>query len=276
MQLEEIKNILNDHIKKGSWKLEDSPAGKSKTSYIGVHEDKKVFIKLELANEAVMRLAVIGITPPILYANEQIVIQKFVNGKYPTTDWIANNYKKFAHLIKKYHHDEKLQNILKKNKPATYKKILDSFFSDVIEWSEQVSEFAQNKEAKQHLEKLISVKPTNIIDLPVPVHADPNITNFILDDNKIYTVDWDDIHLSDPMRDIGQFLWNYVPQNKWEDFFNEYDLELTSKRKYRLFWWISIMSLFVGFWFDIYQKDTATYKRYLKESIVVANKYLNN
>lgn len=271
---EEIKKILNIHVKKGVWQLKDSSSGKSKTSYIGIHNDQKVFIKLESANEALKRLATIGITPTILYVNQQIIIQEFIEGSHPIIDWITNNYKEFANIIKKYHSDDTLKTILKKNKPSSYERILESFLREVKDWKQQVDDFVKNKEARQHLEKLISGKPTNIIDPSVPIHADPNISNFILHKTKIFIVDWDDIKLSDPMCDIGQFLWNYVPQDKWEAFFNDYSLELTNERKYRLFWWISIMKLFVGFWFYIYQKETVTYKKYLEESIMIADKYL--
>lgn len=274
MKLDEIKKLLNDHVGKGLWQLKDSPYGNSKTSYIGVCKDKKVFIKLVSSNEALKRLSTLGIAPKVLYADRYIIIQEFVEGIHPTLGWISNNYKNFSSLIKRYHSDEVLKSILQENKSSNYEVILVSFLQELRDWEQQVDNFSENKEAKQHLEKLIDGKPTNIADPSVPIHADPNITNFILCKEEIFIVDWDDIHLSDPMRDIGQFLWNYVSQDKWEVFFNMYGLKLTSERKYRLFWWISIMKLFVGFWFYIYKKDIDTYQKHLKESIMIAEKHL--
>ncbi len=37
----------------------------------------------------------------------------------------------------------------------------------------------------------------------VPVHPDPNTKNILLTSDSLLMVDWDDIQLSDPMRDAG-------------------------------------------------------------------------
>jgi thiamine kinase-like enzyme len=274
MQQTEIKKILNEKVKSGSWQLKDSPAGKSKTSYIAVLEDLKVFVKLESTNNALVRLSEIGITPKIIYVEENIIIQEFINGDYPTSDWIADNYDKFAKLIYKYHSDKKLKDILKKRISSDSEAPFTTFLKEVRDWEKQIDGFSNDERAKNHLEKLVASRPKDISDLAMPIHADPNICNFILKDNKIYSVDWDDIQLSDPLRDIGQFAWNYIPENKWELFVKECGFDFTAERKYRFFWWISILKLFVGFWFYIYQKDTDTYKKYLAESIEVADEYL--
>jgi len=124
------------------------------------------------------------------------------------------------------------------------------------------------------LQNLLERHPKNISDTPVPIHADPNITNFILSENQLYIVDWDDIRLSDPMRDIGQFLYNFVSEENWISFFNAYSLDLNTERKQRIFWWVAAMKLFVGLWFYLYQDDADKYIEYLEESIAVREKCL--
>ena len=108
MKPDKIILVLNTHIEKGFWQLTDSPTGKSKTSYIGIHKKKKVFIKLDSANEPLGRLSAIDITPKVLYSDQNISIQECIKGDHPTIDFISDNYKQFANLIKKYHSDQEL------------------------------------------------------------------------------------------------------------------------------------------------------------------------
>ncbi len=274
MNIEEIRQVLNSKIKKGNWKLEESPAGKSKTSYIGVLEKDKVFIKVESVNTSLLRLADTNITPQILYADSKIIVQEYISGEQPSTAWLNRNYQEIAKLICKYHSDEKLKAILELETPSEYKETSNRFLREVEKWKKEIDTSSKDESVTKHLDRLIEGKPKAISDETTPIHADPNISNFILKEEKIYIVDWDDVRMSDPLRDIGQFAWDYVPKEKWNTFVSQCGLEFTKEREYRFFWWISMTKLFVGFWFYIYQKDKDTYKKYLAESILVANKYL--
>ena len=78
----------------------------------------------------------------------------------------------------------------------------------------------------------------------VATHGDPNRKNLILTDG-VYLVDWDDLALSDPLRDIGQLLWWYVPRNKWKHFFEHFGLD-TDDAPDGLYWWVAAESLDVA------------------------------
>ncbi|MPZ13480.1 MAG: phosphotransferase [Chloroflexi bacterium] len=70
----------------------------------------------------------------------------------------------------------------------------------------------------------------------VPTHGDPSYTNFLVIDIRTFLVDWDDLMLADPLRDIGPLLWWYVLPVKWNAFFLAYGLEPTERVIHRLFW----------------------------------------
>lgn len=269
-----IKQILSTQIIQGDWHLEDSPAGKSKTSHIGVLNEKKVFIKLGSTQDALVRLSEIEIAPKVLYSDTHILIQEFIEGTHPTVEWVNENYKILAQVIKKYHSDAKLTALLTQKEAADYDSIFSKFIRELDQWATRADIFQNDGDAQKHLEYLLKNQPTNILESPVPIHADPNLTNFILSQNKLYIVDWDDIRLSDPLRDIGQFLYNFVEEKHWNSFFEEYGFELDTQRKQRIFWWVSALKLFVGLWFYLYQNDANQYKKYLEESIAVREKYL--
>ncbi len=80
----------------------------------------------------------------------------------------------------------------------------------------------------------------------VPTHGDPNASNFIVPRRHPYVVDWDDAALADPMRDIGQILWWYVPPAQWPHTLDRWHLELDDALEHRLHWWVAAESLDVA------------------------------
>ncbi len=82
----------------------------------------------------------------------------------------------------------------------------------------------------------------------VPVHPDPNTKNMLLVGNVLHTVDWDDIILSDPMRDAGQLLWWYVARKQWDEFFAAYSLPLDGALMRRIYWWAARTSFAIALW----------------------------
>src|SRR5205085_7082151 len=81
-------------------------------------------------------------------------------------------------------------------------------------------------------ERSTSLAPTDL----VPTHGDPNWKNFVLS-QTLCLVDWDDAALPDPLRDIGQLMWWYVPPKRWGDFFRAFGLVDDEVSRDGLFWW---------------------------------------
>ena len=81
----------------------------------------------------------------------------------------------------------------------------------------------------------------------VPVHPDPSPANFLVGGQRLIMVDWDDILLSDPLRDLGLVAWWYLPQEAWASFFARYGRPV---ERHAIFWWVARRSLEVALWFD--------------------------
>jgi thiamine kinase-like enzyme len=82
----------------------------------------------------------------------------------------------------------------------------------------------------------------------VPIHPDPNTTNILLSGPGLVMVDWDDVQLSDPMRDVGLLLWWYVAREQWGEFFDAYGAEMDEAIIERIFWWTARTSFAVVLW----------------------------
>jgi thiamine kinase-like enzyme len=90
-------------------------------------------------------------------------------------------------------------------------------------------------------ERFATLRPVEL----VATHGDPNRKNFIVATDA-YLVDWDDLTLSDPMRDIGPLLWWYVPPNEWKDLLVEIGHDDEAGIRDRLYWWVAAESLDVA------------------------------
>lgn len=62
---------------------------------------------------------------------------------------------------------------------------------------------------------------------------------------RLTMIDWDDVLLSDPMRDVGLMLWWYLPQRAWPAFFEVYGPPMDRNR---IFWWVAKRSAELALW----------------------------
>lgn len=106
----------------------------------------------------------------------------------------------------------------------------------------------------------------------VPVHPDPNTKNLLLVDTRLMMVDWDNLQLSDPMRDAGQLLWWYVSPKQWPIFFQAYGLELDENLVNRIYWWAARTSFAIALWHIEHEFDCTSF---LQDFLAALNK-MNN
>ncbi len=247
-----VEEIFKQHFPNKQWKISNPPDGMSSQVYIADGGQEKVFIKLSPHHSAaVKRLAELGLTPSVLfsgtYDNQPYIIQEFIDGKYPDRKWFANNLDTLAMFIHKYHSDDQLKQLLTSDELQTYEGHIKNELT-VLEQSisESGSDVFDTKEVRDAIHLLKEkCKKLKVVPL-VPTHADPNSKNFLLTSKGIMMVDWDDIILSDPMKDIGVMLWWYVPKEKWKIFFEHYGQEIDEDK---IYWWTARASIQIATWF---------------------------
>jgi len=77
----------------------------------------------------------------------------------------------------------------------------------------------------------------------VPTHGDISPKNFLITSDGPLMVDWDDMALADPMRDLGPLLWWYFPPAEWPGFLERYGTMLSRALNQRIYWWAACISL---------------------------------
>lgn len=244
-------DLVKKYLPEGQWTINKSSIGASEQAYIADNGKKKLFIKFGVNIPALKRLSDLGVTPKVVSSGTEegnhFVIQEFIEGKKPNKDWFEQNIKDLAKFIKTYHQDKDLKDILAKDEKHYYEEnievVLKGLDNDIQKSNSDLFNAPEIKEVIKMLRgKGKALKPTPL----VPTHSDPNPQNLLLTENRIVMVDWDDIFLSDPMKDIGLILWWYIPRNKWGEFFKVYGKELDEEK---LRWWIARNTLSIAGWY---------------------------
>ncbi len=212
-----VRSILQYHFQTPDWLITRPEDGQQKACFIARHAEQRVFIKLDAPIAALKRLGEIGAAPRVLASGIAdglpYVVQEYIVGSYPDWRWFAKHLPLLAEFLRRYHTDESLTALLSVNTITGYAEHI-AFDLEALEEqfrSLQAAElhtteielaFERLKECSKHLQSAALA----------PIHPDPNTKNMLLsgDGDALVMVDWDDVQLSDPMRDAGLLLWWYV------------------------------------------------------------------
>lgn len=238
------------------WTLHLPRNGWAETAYVAERAGHRVFIKTRVLLPILRRLAELEIIPPVVAMGEfgkmSFVIQEFVEAPYPPRSWFTDRLGDLAILTRTYHQDNALHAVLDTRK-LTY-------LAEEFDWTDQ-SYRAVNEAYGAHApihaayRRLVDQLP-EVQGVPVaPTHGDLSRKNFLPTRDRIYLVDWDEISLSDPVRDLGPLLWWYLPVSRWPEFLHAYGSPFDSGVFARVYWWAARTSLEVthgllqhGYW----------------------------
>lgn len=244
--MKDIIHILRAEFPEDDWKLKKSE-GKSKESYIAQSSNRKVFVKLERVSPALLRLSEIAVAPYIITSGQlngiDYFIQDFIEGEYPTDEWFHEHVGELAAFIRRYHTDAELIRLLS-NTENDYKKHVDDEISYLYERLQFLS--IPFSEIQHYYEKLKEMGAALDEEAFVPVHADTNRANFLVTSEGFVMVDWEDVMLSDHMRDVGMILFRYYPKDRWDDFWVSYGTKPSDEK---IYFWIAAHCLGVAAWF---------------------------
>jgi hypothetical protein len=251
-----IQALLQAAFPPTDWILTKPDYGQQKQCYIARSQDQTVFVKVDSAPFAILkRLSDLAVTPQVfaggIVQGRMYVIQDFLVGEHPWGwRWFPANLPLLARTIRCYHQDQVLHDLLASK--AQQLDYIGHLHTEFAHLEQQLADLALDPPLAAELSKALAELRRQAHHLqPValaPVHGDPNGLNFIIAGDQLLLVDWDDICLADPMREIGQWLCWYVAQDQWPGFFAEYGAVLNQSAIDRLFWWSARASLANALW----------------------------
>lgn len=252
-----IKHILAQHLPDQHWRIAPPPAGMQKETYIARSDQLALFVKFDAGTPAWLRLAEIGATPPILgmgtHQGRPYLIQQFVEGTYPDRAWFAQHIELLARFISRYHRDTQLMELLSAPPTQSYADHIQREVTRLADAMAAASADMFKTDQARHAFARFSEQAGQLQPVPLaPTHADPSPSNMLVTTQEMTMLDWDDVLLSDPMRDVGLVLWWYLPQRAWQAFFDVYGAPM---ERDRIFWWVAKRSIELALWFNARRAD---------------------
>jgi aminoglycoside phosphotransferase (APT) family kinase protein len=245
----DVREVLAASPTHGRWKVSRARSGWSGRSFVAGDGTQRLFVKFDVAVSALRRLAELGISPPVLHAGEyrdhSFVVQPFVGGRHPRPQWFEGHLKELAQLVGTYHRDVRLRELMSRT-GTTHQEHVTRVIDDLEHRARGgTTSLYSNRGLMQAIDEMRrlsrDLRPTEL----VATHGDPNLKNFILTETA-YLIDWDDLTLSDPLRDIGQLMWWYVAADRWADFFRLFGTNYDDQTGRDLYWWVAAESLDVA------------------------------
>lgn len=255
--MDQLEAILAQHVPGQHWRITRPLAGVQKEAYIAQNEQYKLFVKFDAATPAWTRLAAIGVTPPVIatgtHAGRPYLIQVFVEGVQPDRVWLTRHIPAIARLIRRYHSDQPLAELLSVPHAQSY---ADHIHQEVATLEQAIARPSGDSFKTDHFRQVFArfrEQSSRLQPVPlVPTHADPSPVNLLVTRHGLTMLDWDEVLLSDPMRDIGLIVWWYLPASTWPAFFAMYGAPIDRDR---LFWWVAKRSLELALWLDARHAD---------------------
>ncbi len=261
--MREIEELFQTIFKKTSWTIDKPAGGLRKEKYIVSDATTSYFIKFDINTEILVHIAGIGVTPKVLHTGEcggrTFAIQEFVAGSKPSKEWIRINEATVFNLIKKYHADPELKSLLAAFYPEQQR--YENYLTNEVDRIDQRLRNLNDSRYKQasfrtSYKKFVSMKDEFMLSQLIPVHEEPNNSNFLLSGKRLYIVDWDDVRLGDPIHDIGPILWWYFPITDWEIHLERLGVELNDMLFRKVYWFAARSSLEASLFFSENGYDT--------------------
>jgi aminoglycoside phosphotransferase (APT) family kinase protein len=277
IDINKVRLILQQHFPKTKWNISLPDDGQHRASYIAQSEELQVFIKFDVPIEAIQRLSEIQVAPRLvasgLYEGSSYVVQEYITGRYPDWRWFANHLPYLATFMKCYHSDDQLVSLLARTMTTHYAEHVALDLAALeIQFRSLNANGVHAPEIVSAFDKLKNQARTLRSDKLVPVHPDPNTKNMLLRDTRLMMVDWNNLQLSDPMRDAGLLLWWYVSPKQWPIFFQVYGLVLDENLVNRIYWWAARSSFAIALWHVEHEFDCTDF---LQDFIAAVNKLDN-
>jgi thiamine kinase-like enzyme len=267
-----IQAYLHDQVDPTTWQIQAPQRGFSYGKrFIGISAHQKVFVKLGEDYRILQILSDAHITPRCVaggrFADSWITVQEFIEAWHPDRAWFAANIATWADLMHALHGLAGLRHYMPPVPNETYRTLLAAYVDQI---SDVYRNTTLDPPVQQQIDDLLLQYAVRIPPIQgsglVPTQGDPNRDNLLIMPAHVYLIDWDSLHLSDPMRDVAQILWWYYPREEWPAMCRRFDIDLTdSQQSERFYLYISTRALYVSLFFHQLQEHHWA-QRFLKDA----------
>lgn len=209
-----------------------SAGGITGEAYVAEGSEQKLFIKRN-SSPFLAILSAEGIVPKLLWTKRMfngdvLSAQKFIEGRELSPEEMERDA--VARQLGKIHHSKELLFMLQQLSamPVTTTLLL-----------EQCRRYAPDDTViAKAISWLTCHQPLDDEQEWVVCHSDLNHNNWIEgNDGELYLTDWDGALIADRAFDLAMFVYSYVDDENWDEWFSHYGLELTDELRSKMHWY---------------------------------------
>ncbi|MDC3415806.1 phosphotransferase family protein [Aquibacillus salsiterrae] len=228
-----------EHILGNDWII-TSAGGSTGEAYYAQGERKRLFLKRN-SSPFIAVLSAQGIVPKLVWTKrlengDVITAQEWLEGRELTSEEMR--HPKVAMLLSKIHHSTELYDMfvrIDKDPIQPYQ-----VYQNCINQLNELIKSIEVKKALDWIETMLPMVENNTIQ-QVVCHCDMNHNNWLLsEDGQLYLIDWDNAKIGDPAIDIGMILYNYIPENEWDQWLESYGINGDQELLNRMYWYLFI------------------------------------
>ncbi|MFS0644253.1 phosphotransferase [Siminovitchia sp. 179-K 8D1 HS] len=224
------------HLFEHNWEI--IPAGGATgEAFFASNEREKLFLKRN-SSPFLAVLSAEGIVPKLIWTKRMengdvITAQECLIGReFKPQDMTQS---RVAKLLKKIHESRPLLTMLSRLGKTPYKP--EMMLSDVDAVMD--GDLLSRKIVQTSLQFLESEIANVQCKTWTVCHGDVNHNNWLLsDEGELYLIDWDEAAIADPAFDIGPLLHFYIPRPDWENWLEQYGIQMTDNLLLRMKWYV--------------------------------------
>lgn len=239
----ELLQILESKFPNENWKIEPPKKGFSKNRrFVARGASMIFFVRIGDNLEIAETLAKAGLGLPIIFSGylstkTSFYFEKFISFKHPDSMWFIDNMEVIVEKIKKFQAIRTLNAVLQKK---DYVSEIEKEYNNVPYHNHYRREMSTMiEDLKQSISNLQE------FDL-VMCHGDFGSNNMLVHDCDLFMIDWETLHLSDPIRDIAHLIYWCYPEKYWQKIIGLFGYDIQDQKfKDKFFWHVLSRSLYV-------------------------------
>jgi thiamine kinase-like enzyme len=223
------------HFFEQDWEIVPA-GGATGEAFFATNEREKLFLKRN-SSPFLAVLSAEGIVPKLVWTKRMengdvITAQECLNGRECKPQDMTHY--RVAKLLKKIHESRPLLTMLSRLGKTVYKP--EMMLSDIAAVMD--GELMAESTIQTSLRFLQSNLSSVQCETWTVCHGDIHHNNWLLsEDGRLYLIDWDGAAIADPAFDLGPLLYFYIPRADWENWLNQYGINMTNHLLLRMKWY---------------------------------------
>jgi aminoglycoside phosphotransferase (APT) family kinase protein len=268
---ERMLAVLRHHVGDLEWELRPVGTRGGATTFLATGSGRRLFVKWPTDTRPLQRLAELNIVPPIVATGQlhgaPYVVQQYMDHVAADRTWLRTHATEVAAVMRRYQYDPSVQMSLMVDGPVRAEELRRQDLHRIDMTLRAAVDPAFHRPAVlESVERFLKRGWSVPSNAPTATHGDPNPHNFLRTDTGLLLIDWDGAEMSEPMRDLGPFLWWCLPPERWPNVLAAHHAGVQADHR-SIEWWAARASLLIAAWLNAHTTDHGRLASFLHDFV---------